>query len=285
MRICARCGGECFGRGWDCPSCGFVPENHGDYLAFASQSDANDFVPESFSWLAAAEPGFWWFEARNDIIVWAMQKWCRGMRSFLEVGCGTGFVSARIAQAFPAAEISAAELYCEALPFVRRRLPSAQLYQLNAERLPFREEFDVVGAFDVVEHIERDERVLQEMRRALVRGGTIVLTVPQHPFLWSRFDTYGHHKRRYTRQELTRKLTAAGFRVVEMRSFVSLLMPLQLASRLMPASKEYDPRTEFQIGSVTNGVLRGVMRVETRLIRAGLSLPFGGSLLAVARVA
>ena len=86
-----------------------------------------------------------------------------------------------------------------------RRVPDAALMRMAARRIPFDGEFDVVGAFDVIEHIEDDRAVLREMHRAAVPGGGILLTVPQHPFLWSEFDRQARHVRRYTAPELREK--------------------------------------------------------------------------------
>jgi SAM-dependent methyltransferase len=105
-----------------------------------------------------------------------------------------GFVLEAIRSAFPRLRLVGSELFPEGLDYARRRLHDVELLQLDARALPFENAFDVVGAFGVLEHIEEDERVLGEMRRAARRG--IVLLVPQHPRLWSDADTIGHHVRR-----------------------------------------------------------------------------------------
>ena len=104
-------------------------------------------------------------------------------------------------------------------------MPDAELLEVDARRLPFEAEFDVVGAFDVLEHIEEDERALIEMHAALRPGGGLVVTVPQHPALWSAVDEYSRHVRRYRRSELLTKLRDSGFEVIHWTSFVSLLLP------------------------------------------------------------
>ncbi len=109
----------------------------------------------------------------------------------------------------------------------------------------------------------------------------------QHRWLWSRVDDFAHHRRRYTRAELAGKVARAGFRVEYATSFVSLLLPLMLASRGMKKSgANMDEQMEavgLKVGRLTNAVLRVIMRIEQGLIRLGLSLPLGGSLLLVAR--
>ena len=284
MRRCLRCSLVFEDARWACDRCGFGPAQRRGYLSFADERGDDGFEGEFFEGLAELEPGFWWFEARNELIVWALRKWFPGMRSFLEVGCGTGFVVARLAREFSQVRFAASELFADAMEYVGRRVPTAELYQFDARDIPFRDEFDVIGAFDVVEHISEDASVLAEMRRALRPGGGLLLTVPQHPFLWGPSDDVAHHKRRYTRAVLRSRLEEAGYRVLAFRSFVALLMPLQLISRSAARhSRNPDPRAEFRIAPVLNRALAAAMAVERAAIAAGVDSPFGGSLLAVAQ--
>ena len=91
----------------------------------------------------------------------------------------------------------------------------------------------MVGAFDVIEHISEDEEALAQLRRAVRPGGGVLVTVPQHPRLWSPADDYGEHKRRYRRRELVEKVSAAGLEIERITSFVSLLLPAMIASRFL----------------------------------------------------
>jgi hypothetical protein len=96
-------------------------------------------------------------------------------------------------------------------------------------------------------------------------------------------DTVSGHWRRYVRTELQQKVRKVGFRVVGVRSFVSLLLPLMLGARLVKKRKVTDDMSEFKIGRLLNWFLEQVMRLEYWLIRAGISFPLGGSLLLFAR--
>ena len=202
----------------------------------------------------------------------------------LEVGCGTGYTYRALTAALPGAHVVGTELYEEGLTIARRRLPGAELRALDVRAMPYEEAFDLVAAFDVLEHIDDDEGALAGMRRALVPGGGLVVTVPQHPFLWSDADAYAHHERRYRRGELVERVGAAGFRVERVTSFVTLLAPLMVLSRLRSrVGASFDPLAEFAIPRPLDRLFERVARVEQRLIGAGASLPFGGSLLLVAR--
>jgi SAM-dependent methyltransferase len=159
------------------------------------------------------------------------------------------------------------------------------LLQMDARSIPFEREFDVVCAFDVIEHIVEDEEVLAQMYRAVKPGGGIMLTVPQHRWLWSRTDDYARHERRYRRSELVAKVQAAGFSVRRVVSFVSLLLPLMIASRALEGlrANAIDTHREFGLPSWINAALRATLDFERRLIVLGVSFPIGGSLLLVAQ--
>jgi hypothetical protein len=123
------------------------------------------------------------------------------------------------------------------------------------------------------------------MYRAVHNGGGIVLTVPQHPWLWSQADDYAHHVRRYSEQELKTQVEQAGFKVIRMTSFVSLLLPLMLISRLKQRrpNPDYDVTSELRISGWINAILENILTLERTMIQFGISLPVGGSMLLVAK--
>jgi len=242
------------------------------------------FDEGSFEHLPLAEERSFWFRSRNRLIVWALRRYFPNAQSMLEVGCGTGFVLAGVRNAFPYMRLVGGELFRAGLEVAAQRVPDAELLELDARKLPFEAEFDIVGAFDVLEHIEEDDKALLEMRAALRPGGGLVVTVPQHPALWSAVDEYSRHVRRYRRSELLTKLSASGFEIVHWTSFVSLLLPvLALSRRRFRGAKAYDPLSEYRAPPFVDSAFGWVLTVERALIRFGLSLPAGGSLLAVAR--
>jgi SAM-dependent methyltransferase len=231
------------------------------------------------------ECGHFWFESRNKLLLWALSKYFAGMRSILEIGCGTGFVLTGVGKGFPQVRLAGSEVFREGLAFAASRMQSAELLQMDARDIPFAEEFDVIGAFDVLEHIEEDEEVLRQMYAAVKPGGGIILTVPQHPWLWSGMDDYSCHKRRYTRAELTNKVRRVGFHCVWTTSFITLLLPALVASRYRSRgyTDDFDSEAEYRISSRLNGFLTKVLSLERLLIQAGVSLPAGGSLLLIGR--
>lgn len=252
-------------------------------LAPESAKDGKGFDPDSFHHLVDVEEGSFWFQGRNQLILWALERYCPTAGSLLEVGCGTGYVLAGIRAKRPDMQLAGAELYVEGLAHARRRVPSADFYQLDATQIPFEEEWDVVCAFDVLEHVGDDQTFLAGLHAAARPGGRLLVTVPQHRWLWSRADDYAHHVRRYTRRELVDKVGGAGFRVERVTSFVTLLLPAMWASRLRDRRSRaaYDPTREHVSGAVAP-ILKRTLGAEVSLIKRGVDLPVGGSLLLVA---
>jgi SAM-dependent methyltransferase len=286
MKLCLACERQLDDGNWRCSSCGFTPEMGSGYRIFRSEiwKPKDGFDPCHFSGLAKTEESHWWFRSRRELVIWALRRYFFPFKNFLEIGCGTGFILSGIREAFPDPSLSGADLFTEGLAYAAKRLPNTSLFLMNARKIPFEEEFDVIGAFDVLEHVEEDEEVLSQLFKAVKRGGGIIVTVPQHPFLWSDQDRYSFHKRRYTREGLVRKVKKVGFQERRVTSFVSLLLPLMFLVRLGREKKEgeFDVFEEFRTRDSLNQVLLKIMSAEIFMIREGISLPAGGSLLLVA---
>jgi hypothetical protein len=113
----------------------------------------------------------------------------------------------------------------------------------------------------------------------------VLLTVPQHPSLWSEYDARAGHLRRYRARELGAKVVEAGLEIARMTSFVALLLPLMVLSRRAQRSPGagYDPLAELRLAPWLNRALEAALGAERALIRAGVRFPAGGSLLVAAR--
>ena len=250
-----------------------------------------DYPSGGFDVTAAVESTSFWCRTRNRIIGGVVERFTDRSRTLdmLEIGCGIGGVVAELRR-FPHLRLTASEIYIQALRYARARVPGVDFIQLDATSMPFREAFDIVGAFDVLEHIDDDERVMRRVRDALRPGGLLLVTVPQHKWMWSALDDIVCHKRRYTRSELLGKLRRSRFEVLFCSSFVTTLFPAMAASRLLSRKRPVGDVKEAFASEVTlspaaNRACDWIMRIDESALRAGLSLPFGGSLLAVARTA
>lgn len=249
-----------------------------------------DYPSEGFDVTAAVEARSFWCRTRIRIIRGIIQRYVDRTRTLdmLDIGCGIGGMVGGL-QSLGGLNLTGSEIYLSGLKYARSRLPDATFIQLDATKIPFTDAFDIIGAFDVLEHIDDDERVMASVRDALRPGGWFLITVPQYPWMWSHLDDIVHHKRRYTRRELRRKLRTAGFEILRTTSFVSLLFPPMVLSRFLSRTRERSADTtkefesEVNLPGPLNAAFDVMMRVDEALIAMGLSLPMGGSLLAVAR--
>lgn len=244
------------------------------------------FSASFFSDLASLEDGYFWFRARNRLIIWALGEYCSEARSFLEIGCGTGYVLSGLANAYPEVEFHGSEIFTNGLAFAAARQPAINFMQMDARNIPFVDEFDAIGAFDVLEHVEEDGVVLVQIHNALKSRGIMLLTVPQHDWLWSPIDEYSCHVRRYSVKDLHVKIKAAGFDILRSTSFVTSLLPAMFASRLshkLFAKNNAKPTAESRIHPWLNYLFEKILCAEIALIRSGVDFPCGGSRLVVAR--
>jgi len=287
MKVCLKCKYIFSFDEWTCPSCGHQPERLNGIEAHAPEFAlaGGGFKSEYFSELSRLEAGNFWFRARNQLILWALGTYKPDASNFLEVGCGTGFVLSGISRTCPKIALSGSEIFLAGLSHAAERVPSAHFMQMDARRVPFVEEFDAIGAFDVLEHIKEDETVLAQLHSAIKPGGVLLLTVPQHPWLWSASDEYACHVRRYTRKEIERKVFAASFEILRSSSFVTSLLPAMMLSRLLQKQKtiNFDPASELKINAGLNEFFYGLMMLEFVGIRVGMNYPVGGSRLIVAQ--
>lgn len=242
--------------------------------------------PKSFEMLSKVEAEHFWFVARNELIVGLANKYFPNARRFLEIGCGNGAVLRAIAASRSWERLVGSELHPSGLSYARERLPSdVELVQMDARQIPAVGVFDLTGAFDVIEHIADDEAVLRGLHSATQLGGGVIITVPQHPWMWSRADDVAHHQRRYRRGELEEKLRRNDFEVLFSSSYTALLLPLMILSRLRGKDADNNDAIdrEFTLNPRINGLFTAILRAEIRMTLAGSSWPAGGSRIIVGR--
>jgi hypothetical protein len=163
------------------------------------------------------------------------------------------------------------------------------LVQADLCRAPFAPttRFNLIGIFDVLEHIDDDSRVLRALRSWAAPGGALLVTVPAGPSLWSRFDVAACHRRRYTVQTLRQKLVLADFKIEYLSPFMTCLYPLLWTRRRLLQWREgsaFDfAREELRIVPGVNSLLTWVLLAETAVIKARRRMPCGTSLIAIAR--
>ena len=253
------------------------------------------YNPDDFQRVYAVEDEHFWFVARNRVLAAALSTMLRAastVRSILDVGCGTGNTLRVLRAAFPSATLVGVDVFLTGLKCAQQRT-RAPLVQATVEQLPFHRPFDLIGAFDVLEHLDDDGAALGHLRRMLRPGGALIVTVPAGPALWSRIDDESHHRRRYEPRQLENVLTASGFRLEYQTYFMAGIYPLVWTARHVSALRDLATTRgngsnsalarELTIVPGLNRALLWLLAPEAAWIARRRQLPFGTSLLAIGR--
>lgn len=238
------------------------------------------------------EDSYWWFVGRHHLVLTFLSATFGARRDLriLDIGCGTGAMSAKLARW---GKVTSADFSPLALEFCRKRgLPDVQ--QADAMAMPFDDNcFDVVVALDILEHLPDDNAALREFRRVLKPGGHVVATVPAYPSLWSGHDVALMHYRRYVAREMRERMSAAGLHVRKLSYAMTLLYPLVWLVRRVGNAVEKRgsggdgnkraPRAALvPVPGWANRLLVGLLAAENALIRRA-RLPFGLSVFCLAQ--
>jgi SAM-dependent methyltransferase len=247
-----------------------------------------------FEELLKAEENHFWFKYRNNVIgsnVFELLVNCKNSR-FLELGCGNGNVIREIEKRLPESTIVGSELHEEGLLNARGRV-ACELVQADIYSLPNWAKFDLIGIFDVLEHLPDDVKALQEIRQSLKPGGKLIITVPASMKLWSYFDKVAGHFKRYSCDTLEEALLKSGFKIVKNEPFMMPLFPVMWLSRKFTQLKkklglngQKEDRAlandQLKISPFMNFIIGTILGIEGKLINMGVRMPFGTSILAIA---
>jgi glycosyltransferase involved in cell wall biosynthesis len=131
---------------------------------------------------------------------------------------------------------------------------------------------DSVICFNVLEHIEQDEKALKNIFHLLEPKGRLLLLVPSHPWLYGRLDQYLGHHRRYGKKKLKNKIETIGFKVIFLRHFNRIgILGWFLNSKIL--GRKRLPSLQLRIYNLLVPLFK---------LEEFLPLPFGTSLLIVA---
>jgi SAM-dependent methyltransferase len=233
-----------------------------------------------------AQPEYWWYQARADLLRTSFGPFlttsASGPQAMLDVGSADG----------PSVGWLRASGQHVALDIDPRGLTQGGVCG-SAMALPFADgSFDLVAAFDVIEHCEPESAALAEIVRVLAPGGRLLMSVPAYEWAWTHFDDVNGHHRRYTRRRAVRAVEAEGLRVLRATYAFASVFPIFSAGRLAGRARqavvgrppELAPGEVPALPAVSrlgHRVLMGLCRLDERLL-ARHDLPFGSSVLVAA---
>jgi SAM-dependent methyltransferase len=154
------------------------------------------------------------------------------------------------------------------------------------DTIPFgNQKFDLITAFDVLEHIDADLETLVALRARLAPDGKLLITVPAFEFLWSPHDESRHHKRRYRLAPLVRLVERAGYRIILANYCNFWLFPIVAAARLLDRFKgvRYQNSAQLSIPPAPLNRLLETVFASERYLHKVLRLPFGVSIVLLAQ--
>jgi 2-polyprenyl-3-methyl-5-hydroxy-6-metoxy-1,4-benzoquinol methylase len=234
------------------------------------------------------EATHWWFVSRRALVKSLVALTAPNRTSaILEIGCSGGPLLQQLRDD-GYNDLTGIDLSSEAIALCRQR-SLGNVRVMDAQQPDFPPaSFEVITASDVLEHLADAPRAVAAWHRLLCPGGTLVVFVPAFQCLWSRHDEVNHHFHRYRAAELASLLRAAGFEIQRQGYWnFCLFLPvalLRLARRLVPDSSKKPPVGDLQpMPSQINSLLIWLLRLENRLVLAGLDFPWGISAMVLAR--
>jgi len=244
---------------------------------------------EQYAIMARQEERHWWYTGMRRVALAVLDDALDSRQGqslrILDAGCGTGGTTRALCRF---GEVFGVDLAWEGLQPARERGLN-RLARATVERLPFASaSFDAATSFEVVYHlgVGNDIRAFQEIRRVLKSGGVFLLRVPAHDWLRGEHDRLVHTRHRYSPDEVHGKLEAAGFQIDRLSWANTVLFPPAVAKRLLErvqsATDDAEPDLWQPPGAV-NSVLESAIAIESLAIPHRVPLPFGLSILAVAR--
>jgi SAM-dependent methyltransferase len=214
-------------------------------------------------------PTYWWYLARTRLLRVVLGAHVPADGRILDVGSADG----------PSVDWLGDRLAVDIDP--RGLRPGG----VNAaiEALPFPDDrFDVVSAFDVVEHCEDEAPALSELRRVTKPGGVVMISVPAYQWMWSGFDVRAGHYRRYTRPRLRRATKTVGLKVERITYVFASTLPFFVLVRMLTRWKGSIGTHVRPLPSLVERLLLTLSRIDEMFLLRW-NLPVGSSVVLLAR--
>jgi 2-polyprenyl-3-methyl-5-hydroxy-6-metoxy-1,4-benzoquinol methylase len=243
-----------------------------------------DLYRESFD----QEKYYWWHVAKHKLVIFLIKKFAKDSNlKILDLGCGTGMLAKKLEKM---GKVYGLDNSTEAVKLAQKRgLKKILRYNLEVTPFPFKKnQFNIILALDVFEHLQFPEKTLFEIKRILKPNGLLICTVPSYQFLWSYWDQMLDHFRRYTKDSFVFFLKSKKFKPLFSSYFHTFIFLPSIIIRFTKQAKyKLKKRTYQKLSSdfihlpkFLNNLLLLISNIELKLIKYS-SLPFGLSIVIV----
>jgi SAM-dependent methyltransferase len=233
------------------------------------------------------EKDYWWFRGRRDIIFRLLRRLDISYSSkIIDLGCSGGLLIDFLKKK-GYRNIFGIDISREAILECRKN-GIKDTFVRNCINTKFKdEEFDILIASDILEHIETDSEALEEWNRILKTNGILIVFVPAFDFLWSKHDEVNHHYRRYSQVKLVNDLKKHDFAILKISYWnFSLFIPvsfIRIIQRFTSKIRKVNGDQLFRLPYMVNKALTCMLEMENRLLEKTLIYPYGLSVFAVAK--
>src|SRR3989344_2667556 len=218
----------------------------------------------------AMEETNWWFLARRELIL-ALLKNQKRNANILDVGCSSGILIQEL-NTSGFTQVKGIDISQSAVDLSKAR-GIKNVFKSDAQSTGYKDkEFDIIIASDILEHLNNEEKALNEWNRILKPEGLILVFTPAFSFLWSSHDLANQHKKRYTRAGLESILASSGFKILRSSYWnFTLFLPAFITrtfQRVLMLSDDQQDQV-YNLNKPTNYLLKFLLTIENKLIISG----------------
>ncbi len=234
--------------------------------------------------MAAVEATMWWYRGLHAQVRGLMAGVdLKPGATVLDAGCGTGGLLAALAAERPDLRLLGFDFDLGAVAWARRKAPAA-LTAASINQLPFATAaVDLAVSCDVLCHTSVDQpAALGDLARVVKPGGHLLVNLPAYDWMTSAHDRRVHTARRYTVGRVRDAMAPHGLTIVRGGHWNTTLFPLMALHRWLTRSKEATSDVHLYPAPI-EALFRRIVLGEAWLVRKGVDLPYGGSVLVLAQ--
>jgi len=226
------------------------------------------------------EKNYWWFILKRELITYFIQSLIEKGSSVLEIGCGGGRLSSEIQQL--GYKVISTDYEPSAVQYTQYKGIMNSFISNCGEGIPIsNESIDLVVMTDVLEHIQNHTLTINECNRILKKGGYILITVPAHPCLFSSWDRWNRHFRRYTKKQLKHLAEISHLKIRKLTFWNIPGLPFAILRKIKDF---FNPLQEYEgfppVPFFIEIPLKKIVSAENKWVHR-FSLPLGLSLICI----